>query len=217
MDGVFKENVIVYDRFKAILQSGIYERYILELMNMSKLLFPNSYKYNENQFSGECDFVDEKTSTKYDAKLALSQEQCRIICSKQSNLEKWVMSILKEVGEFYPKVMNDTVENDIRSLTLYKIMYAEVMKDKPDENIIFFIPFTIVKESSHTTHSMFAYDILSAIYDGMKEDGVLLGRKLYVLYFGIDNELVFRCLNNNRREYFSDSIFSNIIKYSTSI
>ena len=217
MNGVFREDVVIYEEFKKILQSGIYEQYILELMNSSKYLFPNSYKHISSQSKGECDFVDEKTSRKYDAKLALSQEQCRLICSRQGDLEKWIMSLWKELEEFYHEVMVKGVEKDISGLTLYKIMYEEIARDKTDENIIFFIPFTIIKESSSMVFQRFGYDILTAIYDEIKKTGVLLERKIYVLYFGIENEVVFRCLNNNKREYFSNTIFSNLIKYHISV
>ena len=129
---------------------------------------------------------------------------------------EWAKSILNEIEEFDSKIRNHIGKKNIDGideLSLYKLMVNHIIKDKDDENIIFFILFSIIKESSTTIFSQFACDILSSIYDKIESEKILFGRKLYVLYFGMDNEIVIRCLNSNIREYFSASIFNEIISF----
>ncbi len=214
MENTFQEYITTTDNFRTILQGGVYEEILLSLMNESKTLFPNSYRHIKNQSNGECDFVDEKTKEKYDAKIALSTKQCEAICKRENNLEEWLYSMLEEIEEFSRKIREGTFEEGIDNLALYKIIENEIQTDKADENIIFFIPFTIIEESSDMIFSQFAYDILTAIYDELSNKNIIGNRKIYVFYFGVANEIVLRSLDTNRREYFSDNLFRDIIEFN---
>ena len=56
-----------------------YEKFVLEIMNSSKVVFPGRYKQVFEQSNGECDFIEEKTGKKFDAKLPFRKGQVELL------------------------------------------------------------------------------------------------------------------------------------------
>ena len=56
-------------------------------------------------------------------------------------------------------------------------------------------------------------DVLTTIYHDFNKKGMILNRKIYVIYPTINNKMVVRLLNSNQREYFIDNNFSEFLKY----
>lgn len=214
----FYETVVINDDFKKLIQSGNYEEFILKLMNKSKKLFRNNYEKVISQSHGECDFIDLKTLEKYDAKLPLTKEQGKWLGSRNSNFQKWIQSLIDDITEFSKIIKNRKWEEAIETLLLYQIMEKTIQKEPEDENIIFFIPFTIVPDSSGMVYNQFASDVLTFIYDTLVKKNIVGKRKIYVVYVGIEKEIVVRYMNiRGMREYFSDEELFGYIDYSVAL
>ena len=95
-----EEKLFIKNSFKGIIQSGNYEKVILNLMNKSEIIFPNQYIHVESQSKGECDYIDTSTNEKYDAKLPFSNKQGKLIGSRESDYEEWYNLISNIRGEF---------------------------------------------------------------------------------------------------------------------
>jgi len=214
----FYETVRINDEFKNIIKSGNYEELILKLMNKSTKLFPNNYERVISQSHGECDFIDLKTFEKYDAKLLLNKKQGNWLGSKNSNFEKWIQSMIDEIADYSEIIKDRKWDEEIEKLSLYQIMENTIKKEPEDENIIFFIPFTIVPDSSGMIFNQFVSDILTFIYDSLEKNNVIGKRKIYVLYVGIAKELIIRYMNKRGvREYFSNEELAEYIDYTVSL
>lgn len=61
-------------------------------------------------------------------------------------------------------------------------MKEAIERDKPDENIVFFLPYPIVFSSPNSIFLQFAANYLNAIYDGLKENVDLSNRRIYIIY-----------------------------------
>ena len=207
----------LFRKFQDFIHSGKYEEAILSIMNISKKLFKGKYIRNSAQSQGECDFVDIESGEKFDAKLVITTKQGKLIGSRNFACEEWLISILSEIYEFNEHYIYKTKDCDVSDLKLYKIMSEKLMKDKSDENIIFFFPFLIVHEKTCSVLGQSTTDILSIIYDGMKTNKIIKNRKLYVMYPSIDNNIIVRNLSNGVREDFHSEMIENIIRYDVEI
>lgn len=201
------------NKFRLLIQSGNYEKVILELLNKSIKLFPNQYEHMVSQANGECDFIDQKTKEKYDAKIPITKKQGYWIGSNNADFEKWISSMMNECSEFSKKIIEERGLHRVEELKLYTIMKNLIEDDKFDENIIFFFPFPIVYETSHGIFGQFASDILSNIYDALNRNGIVDERKIYAIYPSIDNKIGIRLLNTGVREWFSSELLDEYIKY----
>ncbi len=210
---VIQNYATISERFKSFIKGGEYECVILELLNASTQLFPNQYEHLESQSNGECDFIDKKTGAKYDAKLPITKEQGKWIGSRDSDFEKWLKSMMNECAEFSEKIIKERGFHKVEELKLYDIMKKEIENDKSDENIIFFFPFPIVFDYPEGVYRQFASDILSNIYDALKENGIIGDQKIYAIYPGADRTIAIRLLNTGVREWFPAEILDEYIRY----
>lgn len=206
----------ISDNFKTLIKSGNYEKIILNLMNSSKKLFPNTYKHIMNQSHGECDFIDILTSKKFDAKLPFSKKEGKLIGSNNSDFSKWIELMINETNEF-GKYIEKRGQYNIENLTLYKTLKNRLENVSLDEDVIFFFPYPIVLDGSEMIFAQFAGDILSSIYNTLKNNDLIKNRTLYAIYPCLDNEIAIRCLNTNIREYFKNSELKDYIDYEFSI
>lgn len=172
--------------FKKCIQSGNYEKIVLNIMNSSTKIFPNNYIHINEQSNGECDFVDTSTLEKYDAKLPINKQQGKLIGSNNNNFEKWLISMQEETGEFA-------------------------------QYIIFLFPYPIVCEQEPSIFGQFASDILSAIFEELKENNIVGERTIYAIYPAMTEKLVVRCLNTGIREFITNNELKNYIDYETRI
>lgn len=171
-----------YD-FISLFNKNIYEAFVLEIMNLSKIIFPNSYSMVTDQSAGQCDFIDNK-GEKYDAKLPFNKEQIKLLTDGKKHkpeIKMWVNEIYRESAEYNPILLRDNPES-IEKLKLYKIMKEQIFKDKDDESIIFFYPYTISLSYKDNILSQLGADYISAIFDRLKEEIDLADRKIYIIY-----------------------------------
>lgn len=99
-------------------------------------------------------------------------------------------------------------------------MKKHVLKDKVDENIIFFFPFPIVTSIRGDWTSLLATDFLKAIFNQLKKEVDFTGRSLYAIYFSGEKSIyAVRDLEKNDINFvqcteFDKYFTSEIIGYS---
>ncbi len=126
--------------FIELFQNQRYEQYVFHLMKKSQIVFPGEYGIVEAQSHGECDFIEKTTGEKYDAKLPFLPEQIELLTTGKKHspqIKQWIKEMQEEASDFD---ILDIRENryDITKTKLFLIMKNAILKDKPDENIIFF-------------------------------------------------------------------------------
>lgn len=206
-----KQIISINKTFMQLINKNEYEKLVLELMNKSSKVFPNTYKKIEIQNNNQCDFVDVETNEKFEAKLFLTKKEGELIASNNRDYEKWLNIAFERIGEF-SEFVEARGSKPIENLTIYKIFELLLSKIEQDENMIllFLYPVTLDLEGSIVT---FFGAVLSTIYHDFNKKGMILNRKIYVIYPTIDNKMVVRLLNSNQREYFIDNNFSEFLKY----
>ncbi len=205
------------DNFKDLInRSKKYERIIEDLMNESKIIFPNQYRYISEQYSNQCDFEDIITMQKYDAKLLFTEKDGKLLGSRNCDYGKWCRSQMDQVCEF-----GDYIENrgqrKICDLTFYKIACERLQTVEPDEDVIFFIPYPIVLDGKDFDMLPFCGDLLSAIFNELRRNKMVGDRKVYVIYPCVEKAIVLRCLNTDKREYFTDHELRKYIAFDISL
>lgn len=216
MKFIVETKVTISDKIKKLIQSGNYEHLILQLLNRSKKLLPNTYELVKKQSHGECDFIDTVTSEKYDAKLLLSSEQGCLIGSHNSNYEQWLRTMLDEVGEFGEYIRNRG-KLPIENLKIYQLLKSILEKVRCDEHAIVFIPYPLTNDHANMIYGQFMGDILSATFSKLNENGVIAGRKVYAIYPCSDQSIAIRCLNTGVREYFCNDELREYIEFDIQI
>lgn len=160
----------MYKNFIELLQNRRYEQYVLNFMRKSKTIFRGEYEMVKEQSRGECDFIEKTTGEKYDAKLPFTSEQIKLLTNGKTHppeFKRWIEELQKEAAEFNLKgILNN--RDDIEQMKLYKIIEKAVLRDKPDENIIFFMPYPIVSHYEGSIFLQFATDLLDVIYNKLK-------------------------------------------------
>lgn len=212
-----KKLAVISDEFKDFIQSGNYEVVILNLMNQSQIVFPNRYIRNENQSNNECDFVDATTLEKYEAKLPFDKKEGMLICSNKGNLRDWLVYMMDEEAEFGELMIEKRGQHSVTELKLYKTLVKRLKTVQDNENAIFFFPYPITLDMDpKDSFSMlqFCSDILDSVFRELKKNGWVGKRQVYAIYPSIDEKMVLRWLNNNKREYISCAEIEKYFKYS---
>ena len=214
-----KKFVVISDEFKEFIQSGNYEVLILNLMNQSQIVFPNRYTRNENQSNNECDFVDTITLEKYETKLPFDRKEGILICSNKGSLREWLVYMMDEEAEFGELIIEKRGQHSVTELKLYKTLVKSLKTVQESENAIFFFPYPITLDMDpYDSFSMlqFCSDILDSVFRELKKNGLVGNRKVYAIYPSLDEKMVLRCLNDNKREYLSSIEAEKYFKYSFS-
>jgi len=186
-------------------------------MNHSKVVFPNRYHHIMVQDSGECDFVDEITGEKFDAKLLFNEELGQLAAGNKRDYVKWIKAMSEMEGEFGEFIMSRG-EINVEDLSLYQILEQRISKDKDDENIIFFFPYPIILDCGPDSMTHFAGNLLNAVYGKLRENGIVKERKIYVIYpCAIEKLIAIYCLNNNKKEYLSNELIEGYIDYKMAL
>lgn len=73
-----KYKVLLKEKFKDLLDKKIYEKIILKIMNDSKIVFPEKYKYIEEQSNNESDFLS-SSNREIDAKILFAMIKTDLI------------------------------------------------------------------------------------------------------------------------------------------
>ena len=211
---------VISEDFKNFIQSGNYEILILNLMNQSRIVFPNIYRRNENQSNSECDFVDTITEEKYEAKLPFDKKEGALICSNAGNLKDWLVYMMNEEAEFGELIIKKRGQHSVTELKLYQTLAKRLKTVQENENAVLFFPYPITLDMDPVNEFsilQLCSDILDSVFRELKMNGLVGKRKIYGIYPAIDGKIVLRCLNDNKREYLSCVDLEKYFKYSFSL
>lgn len=212
-----KKLAVISDEFKDFIQSGNYEIVILNLMNQSQIIFPNRYIRNENQSNNECDFVDVTTLEKYEAKLPFDKKEGMLICSNKGNLRDWLAYMMDGEAEFGELIIEKRGQHSVTELKLYKTLVKRLKTVQDNENAILFFPYPItldMEPKDGFSMLQFCSDILDSVFRELKKNDRVGKRQVYAIYPSIDEKMVLRWLNNNKRKYISCAETEKYFKYS---
>ena len=202
----------ITEKFSKLISTDVYESYLCELMNTSVQVFPGQYEWIRAQFSGQCDFVEIGTGTKFDAKLPFASKHGKLIGSDNHDFRKWLELMQQEESEFGDDIVATRGQN-VSSMELYKIMENRLSSVEEDEHAIFFFPYPIVLDSKEFEMLHFVSDFLDAIFRELRKNKKVGERNIYVIYPSLDGDIVLRCLNDNRREFIQYDKFDEYIVY----
>lgn len=201
-----------------------YEEYVLEILNMSKTVFPGSYDKVEETGHGEPDYICLQDNSIYDVKLPFETRQVKMLTSGKKHapmITKWINELREEASHMDVEALrNDTYS--VKDNKLYRIMFEEIKGEiENNEHIIFFMPFLI----GHCYEGFFlenSSDCLDVIFNELKQEkelNFLANRELYVICpDGIgDQRFVLRNLSERIREKVNYSGMSKYFTYSYSI
>lgn len=202
----------IADAFSELIQRSNYENLVLDLMNKSCKLFPDQYIHNNVQPRGECDFVNIQTGEKYDVKLAFTKQDGILLASRKRDIAAWIKRMSDQEAEFSKCISSQGIM-DVEELTLYKTIAKLISKINPEEHAIFLIPYPIVLDMKDNIHLQFALDILSAIFNCLRNNNLLGSRNVYTIYPSIDYSIVIRNMKNHVREYIDYPKFEQFFSY----
>ncbi|WP_288887399.1 hypothetical protein [uncultured Eubacterium sp.] len=188
-----------------LFQNKNYEKYVLEIMNLSIKVFPGKYKNIEEQSHGECDFLEINTGEKFDAKLPFYSDQIKMLTDGKKHkpqIKKWIQDICNEAYEFDRVMLNDPKNLDVSELKLYMIMKEQIIRDNEAENIVFFIPYPVVTSMRDSIFLQFTANYLNSIYNQLKKEIDFTNRSIYVIYPSSNkNEFAIKDLKYYHTEY----------------
>lgn len=181
------ETLYISPDFKDILTRGNkYEDYVLDLMNLSTDIFPGTYEKVEKQDNGEPDFVDTKDGSKYDAKLVVSEFQCKQLCGN-NNVVDYVKEISKQNNEIYDSVVD---EQSVDSALLEMMKRQLLKKSTSGKNIVFFFTFPIGSHLKSSFASFLLPNYMTLLLSGLKD--VANGREIYAICPTVDGHYELR-------------------------
>lgn len=176
-------------------------------MNLSKTVFPNSYSMVEDQSAGQCDYIDIVTNAKFDAKLPFQQEQVYLLRNRREHapeIKKWIEEMRDEAAQFDPFSLRDNPHHT-KNTKLYKIMRDQILRDKADENIVFFLPYPISLAFKDSVYLQIASDYISLIFETLKTEIDLKDRCIYTIYPSSEkNQFVLRYSSNSYYKEYVD-------------
>lgn len=200
-DGTF----YVSNEFKNILTRGNkYEDYVLEIMNQSSMVFPNTYKKVEEQSNKEPDFIDIIDGDLFDAKLVVDENQCKALCGNNDAL-----SFFEEISSQNNDVYDSITSKDDRQLKLETILTKQLTKESTkNKNIIFFFTFPIGACFATSIISNFCQSYLTILFSKIKH--LANGRKIFAICPTYDGYYEIREMNDNYSEFIE---YHNLDKY----
>ena len=182
---ILRHNIIISDNLIKLFNKKIYERHILNIMNLSTLIFPDHYQSIDAQAHGECDYIDISNTTKYDAKLPFLPKQVELLTSGRQHapqILEWIKEMHDEAADYNPIETRSNPKYNVLDTKLGKIMKNAIQNDNIDENIIFFIPYPITLSVEDSIFLQFAGDYLNAIFDELSKEFDFESRSIFVIY-----------------------------------
>ena len=167
-----------------LFQRQRYEKFIVEIMNLSEKIFPETYTQIIEQSNGECDFIGDKSGKKFDAKIPFTKEQMKLLTTGEKHkpdIIKWLSELQNEAAEFNPIELRDG-RLQIEKTKLYKIMASQLRKDKIDENIIFFLPYPMILSVRNSIFSQLCGNYFNSIYNTLVKNDEIGEREIFVIY-----------------------------------
>ena len=188
--------------FLELFHKHKYEKYLLDIMNESKVVFPNDYEMVQEQSNGECDFIDCKTNEKFDAKIPFESKHMKMLAKGKKynpDVRGWIEILRIEANEYAEGLIE---EKSISELKLYNIIKKQVEKEKEDESIIFFLPYPISIDIEGSIFAQFFPNYFDAIGCQLKKDIDLKGRSIYAIYPSAEeNKFVLRQIDSQKIEF----------------
>ncbi|MBQ8011344.1 MAG: hypothetical protein IJ265_07310 [Oscillospiraceae bacterium] len=213
----YTQKVSISPNIIELFQKGKYEALVLSIMNSSTIVFPEEYERVDEQSHGECDYIGKTSKARYDAKLPFLPQQIALLTDGKKHgpqIHKWLEEMHNECVEFQPLKLREDPSYTVKQTRLFKIMKKAIMRDKQDENIVFFVPFPVVP----TLHDPIFLDktsnFLTKILDELKEECDFSERNIYVIHSSLEKNIIaLRNLNTRDIEYLECSELAQYISF----
>lgn len=204
-----KLNYLLNNNYKDLINKDIYELVILDIMNLSKIVFPGTYRHIDIQSNGESDFVSIDNGELLDAKIIFPKKQCENL--SLNNLEYFYKTIIMETNDIFDAIM--TQNNNISSTILYKEIKSAFDKIINNENIIIFIPFQFTLELENSLSSKLGSDIFTQITSSLKKKKARFfeEHKIYFIYPNIENKIILKNITTREFEYLKSDLLAKYI------
>ena len=207
----------ISDNIVELFHNKRYEKYVLEIMNISTTIFPEKYEYVTNQSNGECDFIEVNTGIKYDAKIPFYPNQIEMLTSgkkHQPQIIEWIQMMHDEAAEFDEVIKSSPRTLDVAGLKLYELMKEQIVKEKLDENIVFFLPYPIILSVNGSIFMQFAANYLNSIYTQLEKGIDLTGRSIFVIFpSSRKNEFAIKNMKSYYTEYIQYDKMNDYFSY----
>lgn len=202
------------ESFRNLIKAQNYELYVMKIISRSKLIFSGvSFERIADQSHGESDFIDSNGQF-YDAKLLFDKKQGALIGDKKNEITQWLQVMLDEKTEF-GNVIHQRDLSLITKTKLYQITEKRLSSVKPNEHVIFFIPFPIVDEYKDSVFLQFATDFLQAVYNALVRNNLVGDRKVYFIYPSVQTHKYVLRDDKSHREYIVCEELDDFIRYET--
>lgn len=181
---ILLHNIIISDNLIKLFNKKIYERHVLNIMNLSNLIFPAHYQSIDAQAHGECDYIDISNTTKYDAKLPFLPKQVELLTSGRQHapqILEWIKEMYDEAADYNPIETRSNPKYNVIDTKLGKIIKNAIQNDNIDENIIFFIPFPITLSVEDIIFLQFDFESRSifVIYPSSRKNNFAISNLKY--------------------------------------
>ena len=202
------------DSFRDLIKNQRYEKYVFLIISKAQDIFQGkSFRKNDSQTHGECDFID-SFGEKYDAKLLIDEKQGKLIGERKNDIMDWIRDTMREINE-YSQILSFQDYSFIPSTRLYSIMKERLESLKEDENALFFSPYPLVMDTQYSRFIQFGTDFLDAVYSSLKENGLVGDRKIYFIYPSNDTDTYVLRDANSCREYIQVPEIKPFISFET--
>jgi hypothetical protein len=131
-------------------------------------------------------------------------------------LAKWFESMRDEVREFSLAIQKCDL-GFVERTKLFAILKERLETVKEDENLIFFIPYPLVKDSCDSFFLVSATDFLQAIYNKLNEGDLIGERRVFFIYPSIDSGVYILRDGYYHREYLSCNKLDDLVAFQTSL
>ena len=209
MNPLGKVNFIIKNNYKDLLNKNIYEPLVCQIMNESKIVFPDEYKQIIEQSNGESDFVSNKNEF-LDAKILIYNQQA--IDMKKNKIDDFLDSIQEEQNQIFDTIMQQLP--NVEQSKFYIEILHRLEKMKENENLVLFFPFDVTIEFEGSVTS--SADIFSYIIDIIrgKNKKITDEHIIYMIYPNIENKIVLKKFSNqgDELEFLHSDLLKNYIE-----
>lgn len=213
----YRQKICISPNIIKLFQDRNDEALVLSLMNSSTIVFPEEYEAVRDQSHGECDFIGKESNKKFDAKLPFLTQQISMLTNGKKHgpqIQKWLEEMNDETVEFNPLKLREDPSYTVKGTRLYAIMKEAIVRDKVDENIIFFIPFPVVPTVCDPVFLDRTSNFLTKIYDALKEECDFSQRSIFVIYPSIEKNIItLRNLSTREIEYLECNALEKYISF----
>lgn len=205
----FNSTMYISNDFRELIQRGNkYEDYVLEIMNLSRSIFPNRYYKINEQSNNEPDFKECGSDKPFDAKLVFSTAQGKKLCG-ENDAAAFFEEMVKQNNSMHDSIINET--SDISELTslLKKHLEKQTTQGK---NIIFFFTFPIEAPVTGSIAFYFIQDMLAQSLSSLSP--FTNGREVYGICPTLDDHYEIRKMGSPDPEFVHYTELDKYFKWS---